>query len=91
MRKKKVTVETCQICDEWKFLIKCGVCGRKFCGNPNKHISTFMSFWEVIGDQTTNDWYYAPYLEKLWICVECQQKPFIEIWQFAQKLGWIAC
>lgn len=91
MKKKRITVETCEFCDEWRFLIKCSMCGKKACGLPhNRHITSFMSYWEVLGDKNSNDWYYAHDHKPVWLCIECQQKPFIEVWEFAQRLGWIA-
>jgi len=91
MGEKTITVETCEFCDEWKFLIECTMCRKKACSsNHNRHISTFMRYWAVIGDTSGNDWHYAHSTEPVWLCKDCQQKPFIEVWEFAQKLGWIA-
>ena len=92
MKTKKVVVETCEFCDAYKHLIKCTMCGKKACSRigGNGHIKSFMYYFAVIGDTNSNNWHYAQNKGVVWLCPGCQQKPFIEVWKFAQSLGWVA-
>lgn len=78
---KERLVEVCSICERHDFLIvACEVCGQWVC---RKHLRYTVTYYPKMDNGDG----YARSTEHLHLCSECQQKPFIEIWDFANTLG----